>query len=37
MRCGGQEIADKVGQVSILCNNAGINRRNGIHGAIPTP
>jgi NAD(P)-dependent dehydrogenase (short-subunit alcohol dehydrogenase family) len=23
-----KEIADKVGQVSILCNNAGINRRN---------
>ena len=23
-----REIADKVGQVSILCNNAGINRRN---------
>ena len=23
-----EEIADKVGQVSILCNNAGINRRN---------
>src|SRR5262249_2092584 len=24
-----REIAAKVGQVSILCNNAGINRRNG--------
>jgi 3-oxoacyl-[acyl-carrier protein] reductase len=28
-----KQIADKVGQVSILCNNAGIARRNGMLGA----
>ena len=28
-----KQIADKVGQVSILVNNAGIVRRNGMLGA----
>jgi NAD(P)-dependent dehydrogenase (short-subunit alcohol dehydrogenase family) len=28
-----KQVADKVGQVSILVNNAGIARRNGMTGA----
>ena len=28
-----RQVADKVGQVTILVNNAGIARRNGITGA----
>ncbi len=31
-----RQVADKVGQVSILVNNAGIARRNGMHRARPS-